>query len=212
MSSLRRLRAAAGETVETQCWKGVREVVVPVAYGHHHALTVFIGAFRQPEDHCPLSGAAAREMFRSLPLDSYERLQGLAPIVRLFFVGLLYSIEEQKEQGGQQGHWRRRQIEQFIHQNADRQGLSIADLARELSLSESRAAHLVKIECGTAFHGFLTRERLHRAKALLLTTSLTVAAIAERTGFATASYFCRIFQRHCGISPSQFREAAPFSG
>jgi len=200
----RRLRAAPSSPLETCCWKGVRELVIPVTYHGLHALTVFVGSFRQPEDICPLSGGF-KDSYPSLPVDNYVRLHQLADLIRTIFIGVLRQIEEERVQEDRQISSRRQLIEQFIHQNASRNGLAVADLSKKLCLSSSRTAHLVLEECGQSFHSLLTRERLHRAKTLLLTENLTIAEIAEHTGFGTASYFCRIFRQHYGLSPAQFR-------
>ncbi|MGI5925112.1 MAG: helix-turn-helix transcriptional regulator [Lentisphaeria bacterium] len=202
---MRRIRTASDLPLETCCWKGVRELVVPVYCDGRHTLTVFIGAFRQTADTCPLPGASAEKMFLTLPVDTYQRFRQLTDLVRFFFLGVLHSLTEQRSSGERSKSTRRQQIEQFIHQNASRNGLNISDLARKLHLSTSRTAHLVLEECGISFCGLLTNERLLRAKTLLLTENLSIGEIAEHTGFGTASYFCRVFKKRYDISPASFR-------
>ncbi|MCR5479074.1 MAG: AraC family transcriptional regulator, partial [Ruminococcus sp.] len=43
------------------------------------------------------------------------------------------------------------------------------------------------------------------AKELLSGTDMTTEDIAERVGFGSSSYFCKLFKRHEGLSPTQFR-------
>lgn len=51
----------------------------------------------------------------------------------------------------------------------------------------------------------IRRQRLARAKLLLKTTHLTVAAIAAQTGFCTASHLVNSFKADTGISPRVWR-------
>lgn len=52
---------------------------------------------------------------------------------------------------------------------------------------------------------FRIARRLEAARALLLSGGLSIAAIAERLGYATPFAFTRQFTRACGQSPSRFR-------
>ncbi|MBE6613377.1 MAG: helix-turn-helix domain-containing protein [Ruminococcaceae bacterium] len=53
---------------------------------------------------------------------------------------------------------------------------------------------------------FITATRLNRAK-LLLQEGKTLAEIAEQCGFASVSYFIKVFRRGTGLSPAQYRAA-----
>lgn len=53
---------------------------------------------------------------------------------------------------------------------------------------------------------FVTDLRLQHAATLLRTTPYSVAAIAERTGFGSQSYFARCFAASYYLSPREFRE------
>lgn len=49
------------------------------------------------------------------------------------------------------------------------------------------------------------RVRVEAAKELLATTRLPIDQVAERVGFSQANYFARIFRRHGGATPREFR-------
>ena len=64
---------------------------------------------------------------------------------------------------------------------------------------------------GTSFTSFLLGERLTRVSRLLRDprhAHLTIAQVAHGSGFNDISYFNRVFRRHFGATPSDFREAA----
>lgn len=52
---------------------------------------------------------------------------------------------------------------------------------------------------------YLNRFRLRQARRLLLDNVLNISEIAAAVGFSDSSYFCRVFKRDVGISPSDYR-------
>ncbi len=60
---------------------------------------------------------------------------------------------------------------------------------------------------------FVSRERIRRAKELLLATPLNIQEIAFRCGFQDPYYFSRAFKKSEEMSPKAFRERyAPAEG
>lgn len=80
----------------------------------------------------------------------------------------------------------------------------LSHYAAHCSLSPSRFAHLFKAVTGQTPIAYLNRVRIENAKELLLKTSLPIAEIAERVGFADQNYFGRLFKRQVGLSPTEF--------
>lgn len=54
---------------------------------------------------------------------------------------------------------------------------------------------------------YIAKRRIQAAKELLTGSDKTVEEIAAETGFCTASYFCKLFKRYEGITPSHFKNA-----
>jgi len=66
-------------------------------------------------------------------------------------------------------------------------------------------------EEGSSFSSFVLAERLLGARRMLVDrryANLNIAQIAHENGFGDFSYFNRVFRRHFGATPSDFREAA----
>lgn len=87
--------------------------------------------------------------------------------------------------------------------------LSVATIARALSLSPR---HLSRVFAAsdTTVAQVIQQRRLARARELLTSTEsahLTAAEVGERSGFASASHFSRVFKNHFGMSPSEARRA-----
>ena len=83
--------------------------------------------------------------------------------------------------------------------------LSLSVLAEEFHLNPQYISQLFKNEIGVNFLAYLTGIRMEKAKKLLLSSSLSVAEVAERSGYADYRVFTKAFKKSEGITPSQYR-------
>ena len=74
-------------------------------------------------------------------------------------------------------------------------------LAEQFHLNPQYISQLFKSEIGVNFLAYLTSIRMEKAKKLLLSTSLSVAEVAEQSGYGDY----RVFKKSEGITPSQYR-------
>lgn len=86
-----------------------------------------------------------------------------------------------------------------------RQDCHLSDVSLRLGVSPDYLRHRFRDIAGQTPLAFLTAIRLERAKTLLANTNLPLAAIASDSGFATARYFCNVFRRKVGMTPTAFR-------
>ena len=95
-----------------------------------------------------------------------------------------------------------------------REGLGIAELARELGTQEYRLRRAINRHLGYRnFNDFLHDYRLTEAAARLAEASeahLPVLTIALECGYGSIGPFNRAFKARFGVSPSQFRNQAAF--
>lgn len=94
----------------------------------------------------------------------------------------------------------------YIQNNFGRK-LTIAEIADAVSVSPSYFTKLFRQETGMSPYEYLTNIRLSNAKMLLKETNLSIAKIAERTGFSSQSNFIYTFHQKIGMSPAKFRNA-----
>lgn len=85
--------------------------------------------------------------------------------------------------------------------------LTVETLAREVGLSVAHFSRAFKKTMGRAPHQFLLTMRLERARRLLETPGITLAAVARHTGFADQSHLTRLFKREYGITPGAVLQA-----
>lgn len=83
--------------------------------------------------------------------------------------------------------------------------VSLSVLAEEFHLNPQYISQLFKNEIGVGFLTYLTNIRIEKAKKLLLSTSLSVAEIAEKSGYGDYRVFTKVFKKSEGITPSQYR-------
>lgn len=83
---------------------------------------------------------------------------------------------------------------------------SIDALAHELGLSTSQFTRRFRAFAGLSPAQFLIEERIARAEAYLQESNLTLAEIAERTGYSDVYFFSRQFRRFRGVPPSMQRD------
>ncbi len=84
--------------------------------------------------------------------------------------------------------------------------LSVKGLAEQNGVNENRLFYVFQKLAGMGPGEYLMAYRLNRAKELLVTGVVPVSQVAKSVGYADAFYFSRIFKKHFGVSPSQWRE------
>jgi len=100
---------------------------------------------------------------------------------------------------------RRRRVEEFLMTHlADDIGLDA--LAAIAGLSPKHFARAFRQSTGMPPHRWLIERRIDRAKALLLTTDLSLAEIALACGFADQSHFTAAFRKLAGLTPGGYRQ------
>jgi AraC-like DNA-binding protein len=102
--------------------------------------------------------------------------------------------------------WQTRRAKEFIEAHLA-ENISLADLARECSLSVAHFARSFKRCTGMTPYQFLTKRRIERARDLLLHSGLSLAEVAVCCGFADQSHLTKVFRRVLGRSPGSFRAA-----
>ena len=84
--------------------------------------------------------------------------------------------------------------------------LVVGDLADAIGYSESRLRVLFKDASGIPLGSYIQNYRIHRAMALLRTTTLSIADVAEEAGFGSPQAFSRIFKKEIGQTPRDYRD------
>ena len=83
--------------------------------------------------------------------------------------------------------------------------ISLSVLAEQFHLNPQYISQLFKSEIGVNFLVYLTNIRMEKAKKLLLSTALSIAEVAEQSGYGDYRVFTKVFKKSEGVTPSQYR-------
>lgn len=84
--------------------------------------------------------------------------------------------------------------------------LSLNATAEFLKVNASYLSNLFKKETGYTLTSYVNKKRMEQAAYLLASTTLPISAIAQQCGILDDNYFTKLFKKHRGVTPSQFRE------
>jgi AraC-like DNA-binding protein len=82
---------------------------------------------------------------------------------------------------------------------------TIAQLAKEVGMSETVLKTNFKNCFGTTIYGYLFEYRMSIAQKLLSNSTLTIAEIGDQTGYEHPSHFTTAFKRKFGVSPVEYK-------
>jgi AraC family transcriptional regulator len=102
--------------------------------------------------------------------------------------------------------WQVRKVTAFIRDNLERQ-IGLDELAGLVRLSRFHFCTAFRRATGHSPHQWLTRQRIARARDLLVNSELSITEIALSVGYETPSAFTARFRNAMGITPSTFRRS-----
>lgn len=96
----------------------------------------------------------------------------------------------------------RRAVE-YMHERLA-EDIGLQEIAEHVGLSPFHFARTFKQNTGISPHQFIIRQRVERAKHLLLRGEYSLAEVAAEVGFYDQSHFNLHFKRSCGMTPREF--------
>ena len=93
----------------------------------------------------------------------------------------------------------------FINTNYH-EPITLAEIAKELNFSLSYLSKAFKADTGIGFNEYLQKTRIEKSCHLLCSTDLKIIEISQMVGYADLCFFNRIFKKHLGQTPSEFRK------
>ncbi|MDO4492142.1 MAG: helix-turn-helix transcriptional regulator, partial [Lachnospiraceae bacterium] len=84
--------------------------------------------------------------------------------------------------------------------------ISVESIADELGYHPDYLSHLFKETQGIGLSQFIVREKITRARNLLVYSEYSYSEIASYLGFSSQSHFGAHFKKLTGYTPRQYRE------
>lgn len=84
---------------------------------------------------------------------------------------------------------------------------NIMEIAEEIGVSLPYLSREFKRYMGISPSSYLRNIRIENAKSMLEDMSVSVTIVGELCGFSGVDYFCRVFKKSVGLTPSEYRSS-----
>lgn len=91
-----------------------------------------------------------------------------------------------------------------IWDNLDKD-LSVGLICEAMGIGKTTLSADFKKYAGTSIAKFIRNTRIEKAQLLLASTDIPITEISDQVGFTDYNYFCRVFRKVVGESPSSYR-------
>jgi len=96
-------------------------------------------------------------------------------------------------------------IKQFLNDRF-KEDIGNKILAEQFGYTINYIGQIFKNEVGVTIGEYMKMIRLSHAKKLLKESSLKINEVARESGFEDQQYFCVVFKKIMGVTPSEYRE------
>jgi len=87
-----------------------------------------------------------------------------------------------------------------------KEAISVKDVANSVNLSAGYFEKIFKDNTKMTLANYITKIRVEKAGQLLIeNTGCNISQIAEKVGYPSVYYFSRVFKKHTGLTPTQYR-------
>ncbi|BET67467.1 hypothetical protein ASA1KI_23850 [Opitutales bacterium ASA1] len=97
------------------------------------------------------------------------------------------------------------QVKWLVREQFSNPELNVKVIAEKMQCSPDYLSHLFHKDTGEKLIHYIQRIRIEGAILALETTPLHISEIAYAAGFADPAYFARVFKKHTGESPQEYR-------
>lgn len=98
-------------------------------------------------------------------------------------------------------------IKQYLAQHIT-DTVRVEDICNEFDYSRSYLTKRFRSETGQGLAAYFIALKVEEAKRLIRESDLNFAQISERLSFDNPQYFSRVFKKHTGMTPTEFRNRA----
>jgi AraC family transcriptional regulator len=107
------------------------------------------------------------------------------------------------ESGPAEPRWLR-QAREFLHDRLD-EPLTLSGVASAVGIHPAHLARTFRKRHGCTVGEYVRRLRIERASRDLVTSGAPLSEIGLRSGFFDQSHFSKVFRRHTGMTPAEYR-------
>ncbi len=106
-----------------------------------------------------------------------------------------------------------RPVIEYMNENVNK-SVTTAELAALVYMQPTYFIKRFKHNYGLPPINYFNRMKMYKAMGILAGSDLPIEDVASMLGFSDASYFSRLFKKHCNVTPSEYRSEfrKPFLG
>ena len=98
---------------------------------------------------------------------------------------------------------------EYIDEHYSEDGLSLDKIAEVTGFNKSYLAAAFKQATGITVNEYMYKVRIYKSCELIAYSDLSLAEVSGMTGFKNEQHFHRVFKKHIGIPPGEYRSATP---
>lgn len=129
----------------------------------------------------------------------------ISQMVRVLSEGMCAFVDNARKELQSQSVLPVRKAIEYVEQHF-KEKILLEDVAALVDLNPVYFSTLFKKETGMNFSAYLIEVRMEKAKALLISTNETVAAIGDSVGYSDQKYFSQVFKKAVGVKPIVYRK------
>lgn len=107
-------------------------------------------------------------------------------------------------EGGRRSDPNMKMLLEYMHEHFD-QPLGLAEVAKHFHFNPSYLSSYFSSHKKEGFNEYLNKIRIEKAEELLRSDHVTISEISSMVGYSDHSYFCKVFKKFTGLSPSRYR-------
>ncbi|NBD27552.1 response regulator transcription factor [Paenibacillus glycinis] len=125
-----------------------------------------------------------------------------AGLLEAFVAEAKQCIADKTEQAGNANMKR---LLDYIHAHYA-EPLNLTEMAKHFHFNPSYLSSYFSSHHNEGFVDYVHRVRLEKAEELLRAGEASISEISGMVGYSDHSYFCKVFKKHTGLSPSRYRQ------
>lgn len=106
--------------------------------------------------------------------------------------------------GGRRSDPNMKMLLEYMHEHYN-QPLGLAEVAKHFHFNPSYLSSYFSSHKKEGFNEYLNKIRIEKAEELLRSDHVTISEISSMVGYSDHSYFCKVFKKFTGLSPSRYR-------
>lgn len=127
----------------------------------------------------------------------------LKPVRKEVLIETLNKYLEKREENYLSGELK--EAIEYIEDNFQKD-IALNDVAAYVNLTASYVSRLFKKKLGVNFNRYLAERKIKEAKKMLMEEENNINEIAFLVGYNEPNYFCKVFKKLEGVTPSAYRD------